>query len=180
MRICGIDPGLNITGYGVIDLASTSGGIGLIEAGVIRTSASWPLERRLLELSQGLDEVLGEHRPEMVAVEALYSHYRHPRTAIMMGHARGVLILSAGRVEARVVSLPASRIKRTLSGNGQASKSQMQRAIMNTLGLARPPEPADVADALAVALCAGLRHRSERAKGRAAEAAAVSGKGGRS
>lgn len=173
MRICGIDPGLNITGYGMID-ATAPGGVVLVEAGVIRTSASWPLERRLVELGRGLDDVLAEHRPGVVAVEALYSHYAHPKTAIMMGHARGVLIHSAGRAGAQVLSLPATRVKRTLSGNGQASKAQMQRAIMNTLGLGKPPEPADVADALAVALCAALRRQSERAMNRPAGATAAS------
>ncbi len=169
MRICGIDPGLNLTGYGVIDAAAGGAEATVIEAGVIRTDAKAPLPDRLQELADAIDEVMAEHRPALVGVEQLYSHYRHPRTAILMGHARGVLLLAAARVGVEVVSLPASRVKRTLTGNGQATKAQMQRAIMATLSLSRPPEPADVADALAIALCAARSRRAPAGSGIARE-----------
>ena len=155
--ICGVDPGLNNTGYGVIRVGPTGRGAALVEAGVIRSDARSPLCERLAELADGMDEVLAEHPSDLVAMEQLYSHYRHPRTAILMGHARGVLMLSAARAGVPVVDLSATRVKRTLTGNGQATKRQMQHAIMTTLNLSEPPEPADVADALAIALCATSR-----------------------
>jgi crossover junction endodeoxyribonuclease RuvC len=89
----------------------------------------------------------------VVAVEELYAHYKHPRTAILMGHARGVILLSAARLGIEVRSYAATRIKRYLTGNGRATKAQMQRAIQTALGLGTLPEPPDVADAMAIAMC---------------------------
>jgi crossover junction endodeoxyribonuclease RuvC len=88
-----------------------------------------------------------------MAIEELYSHYERPRTAILMGHARGVICLAAAQANVPVVSYSATQIKRLLTGNGRAPKSQMQRAICHEFGLASPPEPPDVADAMALALC---------------------------
>jgi crossover junction endodeoxyribonuclease RuvC len=160
MRVCGIDPGLRVTGYAVIDVDSAS--VRLVEAGVVRSPADAPLGSRLIKIQEGIAEVLVEHEPDLMAVEALYSHYRHPRTAIMMGHARGVILAAAADRGVELVSVSATAVKKNLTGNGRAAKVQMQRAIMTRLGLARPPEPPDVADALAVALCAA-RKRSSRA-----------------
>src|SRR5262249_7508489 len=101
----------------------------------------------------GLVEVIDQYRPEVCAVEQLYAHYKHPRTAILMGHARGVIFLTAAQRGLPVVSYAATRIKKTITGNGHASKEQIQRTIQRELGLAQLPEPPDVADALAVALC---------------------------
>lgn len=111
------------------------------------------MEQRLDELYQSLDQILGEHAVDTVIVEELYAHYEHPRTAIMMGHARGVIFLAAVHNSAEVYSFSATQIKKSLTGNGHASKSQMQRAITVRLGLQQTPEPADVADALATAMC---------------------------
>jgi crossover junction endodeoxyribonuclease RuvC len=155
MRFCGIDPGLQITGYGVIEtrLPATV----VVEAGVLRPGGDSELAPRLAKLAADIDEVLGEHEPDVMAVEALYSHYRHPRTAIMMGHARGVILAAAAARGIEVVNVSATAVKKSLTGNGRASKAQMQRAIMASLGLSRPPDPPDVADALAVALCAARK-----------------------
>jgi len=158
MRICGIDPGLQITGYAVIEVNASS--VRVVEAGVVRSPADAALGSRLIKIQQGIAEVLVEHEPELMAVEALYSHYRHPRTAIMMGHARGVILAAAADRRVKLVSVSATAVKKSLTGNGRANKVQMQRAIMTRLGLAHPPEPPDVADALAVALCAARKHRS--------------------
>ena len=98
-------------------------------------------------------EVLEQFRPEVVVVEQLYAHYDHPRTAILMAHARGVIFLAAAQRGLPVVSYNATRIKKTITGNGRASKEQVQRTIQRELGLAELPEPPDVADALAAALC---------------------------
>jgi crossover junction endodeoxyribonuclease RuvC len=162
MRILGIDPGLERTGYGVIEtLDAAPGAMRLLEAGVVRTSPKNDLAVRLAELHTGLAAVLAEFRPDAVAVEQLYSHYKHPRTAILMGHARGVVFLAAAQAGVPVSSYGATHIKKALVGSGHASKHQVQRAIQSHFGLARAPEPADVADALAVALCHA--HRAARA-----------------
>jgi len=154
MRILGIDPGLQRTGYGVVETTGAGpGAMRLVEGGVIRTDADGSLEDRLSEIHQGLEAVIAEFRPDTVAVEQLYSHYKHPRTAILMGHARGIVFLAAAQAHVPVVSYGATRIKKALTGSGHASKHQMQRAIASAFGLKADPEPADVADALAVALC---------------------------
>jgi crossover junction endodeoxyribonuclease RuvC len=104
-------------------------------------------------LHKSLLEVLDLYPPQVMAVEQLYSHYAHPRTSILMGHARGVILLAAAEREVPVISYNATRIKKTITGNGRASKEQVQRTMQRELGLAKCPEPPDVADALAVALC---------------------------
>jgi crossover junction endodeoxyribonuclease RuvC len=153
MRILGIDPGLQITGYGMIDFSLPRSK--LIDGGVIRLQSQASIADRLVELEIELDDLLKEHKPELCAVEQLYSHYAHPRTAILMGHARGVILLVARRHGAKVEEFAANRIKQSLTGHGHASKQQMQRAIQSLWNLKSPPEPPDVADALAVALCCG-------------------------
>ena len=168
MLILGIDPGLRCTGYGVIKLQGLAPH--LVEAGVIRSGEKRELAARLVELSRGLQEVIAGVNPGVVVVESLYSHYKHPRTAILMGHARGVVLVCAAQAGIPVLNYPATRIKKALTGNGRASKLQMQRTILHTLSLSKMPEPPDVADALAVALChanvmrhegLGLAHQGE-------------------
>ncbi len=155
LRVLGIDPGLNITGYGVVDFVG--GGPVIIEAGAIRPDAKGTLAARIAQLHAELAEVLAEHAPDILAVEKLYAHYAHPRTAITMAHGRGVILLAAQQAGVAVESIPATMVKKSLTGNGHAGKVQVQRAIAGLFGLDAPPEPADVADALAIALCAG-RH----------------------
>ncbi len=153
-RILGVDPGLQITGYGAI--ACESLGPQVLEAGVIRSQEggrSSGLAARLLSVYNGLVEVIDQFHPEAVAVEQLYAHYQHPRTAILMGHARGVVLLAAAQRGLPVVDYSATSIKKTITGSGRASKEQVQRTIQRELNLAQAPEPPDVADALAVALC---------------------------
>ena len=127
--------------------------IRLIEAGVLRMNPRDNLEDRLLELHAGVREVIALHPIEAVAIEQLYSHYQRPRTAVLMGHARGVLCLAAAEKSLGVHSYEPTKVKKTLTGNGHASKSQMQLAVQYQLRLKIAPEPADVADALAVAIC---------------------------
>lgn len=154
MKILGIDPGLRICGYGVIDYSPTRPK--LIDGGVIRLKEKTPIEKRLVELEAELESLFDEHKPEICAVEQLYAHYKHPRTAILMGHARGVILLVAARHGIPVEQFAANRIKQSLVGHGHASKLQMQRAIQARWKLPKLPQPADVADALAVALCCGV------------------------
>ena len=155
MRILGVDPGLRLTGYGVVDYHAFRPK--LVDGGVIRLDPKATLADRLVELETELDALIAEHKPEAVAVEQLYSHYAHPRTAILMGHARGVILLTARRRGVRVEQFAANRIKQSLTGHGHASKEQMQRAVQSLWNLPEPPDPPDVADALAIALCCG-RH----------------------
>jgi crossover junction endodeoxyribonuclease RuvC len=154
-RILGIDPGLQVTGYGVIEIVDRRPRV--CEAGVVRGAErqrnKLDLTRRLANLYSGIVDVIEQYCPRAVAVEQLYAHYEHPRTAILMGHARGVLLLAAGTHGIPVTSYNATRIKKTITGHGRATKSQMQHAMLRELGLPSLPEPADVADALAVALC---------------------------
>lgn len=108
---------------------------------------------RILSVYNGIVEVIEQYRPSVVAVEQLYAHYKHPRTAILMGHVRGAVLLAAAQHELEVVSYNATHVKKTVTGNGRAPKDQVQRTIQREFGLDKPPEPPDVADALAVALC---------------------------
>jgi crossover junction endodeoxyribonuclease RuvC len=163
MRILGIDPGLKITGYGVIDYKLFRPK--LIDGGVIRLTPKTPMADRLVELEIELESLLTEHKPEVCAVEQLYAHYGHPRTAILMGHARGVILLAARKRGIRVEQYSSNRIKQAVTGHGHASKAQMQRAIQSQWNLPEPPEPPDVADALAIALCCGLQLDQEKAMG---------------
>jgi len=151
MRILGIDPGLNITGYGILDTDGDA--LRVVEAGVVRTDRREPMEKRLHEISQGIGEIIKQFKPDAISIEDLYSHYGHPKTAIIMGHARGIIFLKAAEASVAVYPYAATKIKKSLTGNGRASKQQVQHMIRTTLGLAEIPEPPDVADALAVALC---------------------------
>jgi crossover junction endodeoxyribonuclease RuvC len=164
LRILGIDPGLNITGYAVLECgplsatgsASASGRHGsprICEAGVVRGKSRRSLTDRLLEIHKGLEDVIASLKPNVMALEELYSHYDRPRTAILMGHARGVICLAAAEAGIPVMHYSATQIKKILTGAGRASKAQVQRAIQRELALPQVPDPPDVADALAVALC---------------------------
>jgi len=149
--VLGIDPGLNITGYAVLEVAA--GGPVIREAGVVRGKTRDSLTARLLEIHTGVAEVIAAFKPSVVAIEQLYSHYERPRTAILMGHARGVICLAATMAGLPVTNYSATQVKKLLTGNGHASKSQVQHAVKFELKLAALPEPADVSDALAIALC---------------------------
>ncbi len=156
MLILGIDPGLRITGYGLVSVVR--GRPQLKEAGVLRMKSSrTDLALRLLELHTHLAALLDETKPGRVAVEQLYAHYKHPRTAILMGHARGTILLAAAQRDLPLTSLASTLVKRSITGNGHASKQQVQRAIAMLCKLKAPPEPPDVADAIAIAWTAAMR-----------------------
>ena len=149
--ILGIDPGLNNTGYGIISV--THDEVELVEAGVIKTNPREELASRLNEIYCGLAGVIREFTPELMAVEDLYSHYGHPKTAIIMGHARAMVFLQSAQSGVPIETYAATKVKSALTGNGRASKEQMQLMVKSRLGLSAVPRPADAADALAVALC---------------------------
>jgi crossover junction endodeoxyribonuclease RuvC len=111
----------------------------------------------LMELESDLAALMERVGPGVVAVEQLYSHYKHPATAIVMGHARGVILLTARKCGVTLVELRPNEVKKAATGFGHAGKDQMQRAMQVELGLKELPKPPDVADALAIALCAMRR-----------------------
>jgi crossover junction endodeoxyribonuclease RuvC len=151
MRILGVDPGLNTTGYGVLDVVGRQ--VRLVEAGVVRGRAKRSLSGRVREIYEGVAEVIASLKPEVLALEKLYAHYDRPTTAILMGHARGVIVLAGAQAGIAVHDYASTQVKKTLTGNGRAPKDQMQLAVQRELRLATLPEPPDVADALAIALC---------------------------
>ncbi len=164
MRILGIDPGLHITGYGLLEVGSRDfrDRPHLLEAGIIKTPANSTLAQRVNRIYKGIKELLNEFQPEVLVLEELYSHYRHPRTAILMGHARGVISLAAEERCVHLVGYSSSRIKKAILGRGNATKEQVQRMIQDLLGLSKPPHPEDVSDALALALAYVHINRSAR------------------
>jgi crossover junction endodeoxyribonuclease RuvC len=161
-RILGIDPGLRITGYGQVQLPVAGIEPRLIEAGVIRLDGKLSMEGRLRQLDDDLASLLDELQPDCVVVEKLYAHYKHPRTAILMGHARGVILLCATRRDLPVFHLPSTEVKKAVTGYGHASKEQVQLAVQGQLRLREPPSPPDVADAIAIALTHARRVALER------------------
>lgn len=156
----GIDPGLGITGYGVLRFSEVS--IELLDGGTIRSSANDPLPTRLDELYRGILEILDQHRPVAMGLEKIYAHYKHPATAIKMAHARGVLCLAAVHRKVRIVSLPATRIKKLVTGNGRAGKEQVSGMVRHLLGLTVEIKPDDITDALAIAIAAYESEKYDR------------------
>ena len=151
MPILGVDPGLNVTGYGVV--ARHGRTLALVEAGVVRPgAASLPLEARLSELYDSLTEVLVQFRPDALSLEEVFSQQRFPTSALWMAHARGVVCLAAARAGVPVHSYAPTSVKLALVGNGHASKEQVQHMVARRLGLARVPSPLDATDALAIAI----------------------------
>jgi crossover junction endodeoxyribonuclease RuvC len=149
--ILGVDPGLNITGYAVIRIEGSQPSV--VEAGVIRAGSERRLDVRLANLHQGITDVIRTYSPNILAIEDLYSHYERPKTAILMGHARGVICLAGAQANIPLAHYAATKIKRMLTGNGRASKTQVQLSICRQLRLKVVPDPPDVADALAIAMC---------------------------
>ncbi|MBV8299389.1 MAG: crossover junction endodeoxyribonuclease RuvC [Candidatus Eremiobacteraeota bacterium] len=149
-RILGVDPGLRTTGYGVVELRD--GGLRLVEGGVLQPDPKEPLERRLVQLYDAMVEVVRATRPDCMVVEELWTSYEHPQTAVLMGHARGVLVLAAGAHGVPVQHLAHAEVKRALVGSGAATKAQIKGMVVQLLGLVTPPQPDDVSDALALAI----------------------------
>lgn len=157
MLYLGVDPGLRLTGYACVEVdgrLATPERPRLVEAGVFRLPAGRPLADRLVELERDLAEAVERLKPDAAGIEGLFAHYKRPITAVAMGHARGVILLALRRAGVEVMELKPTRVKKSLTGFGHASKRQMQEAVMAQMGLDKPPTPADVADAIAIALCA--------------------------
>lgn len=163
MRIVGIDPGSRITGFGVVE--ETAGGLRALGWGVVRTSATQTLPVRLQQLYTGLSEALTTWQPEAVAVERVF-FAENAKSALILGHARGVALLTVANASVPLVEYTALEIKQAVAGYGHASKMQIQQMVRALLGLETIPQPADAADALAAAIChlhtQGLQSRITR------------------
>ncbi len=149
----GIDPGTAVTGYGVVAYDGRTAT--LVECGVIRTKPRDPLPQRLLEVHEGIEEIIARHRPDTMAVEDVF-YAKNVRTTIVLGHARGVILLAAQRSALTIVEYPPSEIKKAITGTGAATKEQVQFMVARLLRLKAAPQPADAADGVAAALCACL------------------------
>lgn len=145
-----MDPGTSATGYGLV--SREGGSFRLVECGVIRPSSSEPLARKLVEIHDGLVEVLGRHEPELVSVEGIF-YGRNARTAAVLGHARGVVVMTAALEGLEVMEYSPSRIKNAVVGSGNATKEQVAYMVQKHLGLREAPSPSDAADGCAAALC---------------------------
>jgi crossover junction endodeoxyribonuclease RuvC len=150
MRVLGLDPALRVTGYGVVQ--QNGRGVVLVEAGVVAPCTNGTLETRLAQLYAGIADVLSETKPDVVAIEELYTTYRNPLTAILMGHARGVMCLASAQAGVPVRTLGHAHVKRALVGSGSARKEQVNAMVTQLLRLRKPPKPNDVSDALAIAI----------------------------
>lgn len=150
-RYLGIDPGLNRTGYAILE-RSPRGPV-LREGGVIRSTQRLSLAQRVCEIGAGLAEVLEEFQPEVMAIEQVFSLGKNPKSALLMAHARGAILLTAAQRELPIIHYTPTQVKSLLTGSGRASKEQIQHAVKNELHLLEILEPHDVSDAAAIALC---------------------------
>lgn len=150
MRILGIDPGLITTGYGVVDIKS--GGVKILEAGTIEPDAKAPFEQRLLKFHLHITTILQTHQPDIVVLEKLYAHYKHPATSIVLGHVRGVICVSVAQQKVELVEQSVKRIRKALIGNGNATKIQMQEFVKRVLNIKSAGFKLDTSDALSLAL----------------------------
>jgi crossover junction endodeoxyribonuclease RuvC len=149
--VLGIDPGTAVTGYGVVRAAGASGAA-LLECGVIRTRADQPLAARLADIYDGVRELIARHQPEALAVEDVF-YARNVRTTVVLGHARGVVLLAGQQAGLPIHEYPPADIKKAVVGTGAATKEQVQFMVTKLLGLPAAPVPLDASDALAVGLC---------------------------
>jgi crossover junction endodeoxyribonuclease RuvC len=150
-RYLGIDPGLNRTGYALIE--RTPRGPVLREGGVIQSTKSLSLHQRVHEIGSGIREVIAELNPEIVAIEQVFSNAVNVRSSLLLAHARGAILMAIVDAGIPVIHYTPAQIKRLLTGSGKAPKDQIQHAVRSELRLVSLPEPNDVADASAVALC---------------------------
>jgi len=150
MRILGIDPGLITTGYGVVDIKS--GGVKVIEVGTIEPNIKDPFEIRIFKIHLHITTVMQTHQPDVVVLEKLYAHHKHPATASVLGHVRGVICLCVAQQKSKLVEHSVKRIRKALVGNGNATKIQTQEFVKRLLNIKSEAFKLDASDALALAL----------------------------
>jgi crossover junction endodeoxyribonuclease RuvC len=157
--ILGIDPGTAVTGYGVVRAGAPHV---LVECGVIRTKADAPLPKRLHDISEGVRDVIARHKPAAMAVESAF-YAKNVRTTLVLGHARGVILLAGEEAGVEIHEYPPAEIKKAVVGTGAATKTQVQLMVAKLLRLKTPPQPSDAADGVAAALTCAMRLGSARA-----------------
>ncbi len=151
MLICGIDPGLNITGYGFIE--ANRNGFTIKGAGSIKTSAADGMPKRLAKIHEALAGLIDQHKPDCIVLEKLYAHYKHPLTASLLGHARGVICMLAEQKHIPFFEYAATRVKKAVTGSGHASKMQVQKMVEHMAGAKREAfGPVDTTDAISLAV----------------------------
>jgi len=153
--VLGIDPGTAITGYGVVRKEPGAAPPVLIECGVLRTKPTEALARRLADIYEGVVELITRHKPDAISIEDVF-YARNVRTTIVLGHARGVILLAAVQSGLDIFEYPPREIKKAVVGTGAASKEQVQFMVARLLRLKTPPQPADAADGVAAALAYAL------------------------
>jgi crossover junction endodeoxyribonuclease RuvC len=165
MKVLGIDPGTAVVGYGVVEDGRTAPR--LLECGVIRTGARESLASRLRTISDGVTELIARHQPDVVSIEGIFysRSVKNVRTTMVLGHARGVILLSAETAGIPIAEYPPAMVKKTVVGRGAAVKAQVGYMCAQLLRLKTPPTPADAADGVALALTHLLRSRLPRLNG---------------
>jgi crossover junction endodeoxyribonuclease RuvC len=160
MIVLGVDPGTQVTGYGVV-AEGDGGDPGLVECGAIRPAPGRPLSERLLEIFKGVSAVIERTHPDVLCVEGVF-YGRNVRTTVILGHARSVVMLAAALHKIPVAEYPPAEVKSAVVGTGRAEKDQVAFMVQKHLSLAEPPAPMDAADGVALALCHVFRSRPER------------------
>jgi crossover junction endodeoxyribonuclease RuvC len=157
VKVLGVDPGTSITGYGVIETGNGAPAMGrLIECGIITLSRASPLHRRLHQLHAHIVQLIIRHQPTALALEQAF-YQKNVRTTLVLGHARGVILLAAEEAGLEIAEYSPARVKKTVAGAGAAPKAQVAAMVARLLQLAHAPRPADAADGIAVALTHILR-----------------------
>ena len=157
MIVLGVDPGTATTGYGVVR-GDGSAPSALIECGVIRTRPRDSLAARLGEIYDGIRELIAQHRPDALAVEDVF-YSKNVRTTLVLGHARGVILLAGQQAGLDIHEFPPAEIKKAIVGTGAATKNQVQFMVMRLLRLRSAPQPSDASDGVAAALALVMRAR---------------------
>jgi crossover junction endodeoxyribonuclease RuvC len=155
--VLGIDPGTACTGYGVVQ-GDGLGFVSLVECGVIRTHARDPLATRLREIYEGVVELIARHHPDAVSVEDVF-YAKNVRTTVVLGHARGVVLLAGEQAGVQIHEIPPAEIKKAVVGTGAATKEQVQFMLTRLLRLASAPQPTDASDGVAAALACLMSSR---------------------
>jgi crossover junction endodeoxyribonuclease RuvC len=173
VRVLGVDPGLTRCGLGVVD-GGSGRSVACVAVDVVRTGPDLPLEQRLLGVGAAVEDWIARHRPDVVAIERVFSQH-NVRTVMGTAQASGVVALLAARAGLPVAFHTPSEVKAAVTGEGRAGKEQVTTMVTRLLGLAEAPRPADAADALALAIChcwrAPMLDRMAEAKARSAELA---------
>ncbi|MGD8726214.1 MAG: crossover junction endodeoxyribonuclease RuvC [Gemmatimonadales bacterium] len=157
LRVLGIDPGTAVTGFGVVESAEDRTSQ-LIDCGVIRTDVRQPLCHRLDTLYEGVTELIHRYRPDAIALEGVF-YAKNVRTTVVLGHARGVILLAAARADVELAEFSPATVKKSIVGTGRAAKSQVSYMVQRLLQLRSPPQPDDAADGVALALTYLIRER---------------------